>query len=56
MLPDHCLRRRPDPDQSVLVPGELRLMLGWGLCDEPGCGNVRMIPPAFPVREARADD
>jgi len=45
-------------ESGVLVPVqevELRLMLGWRLCDEPGWGNVRMIPPSPSMREARPD-
>jgi hypothetical protein len=57
MRVDHSLKGA-DAWRGLLVPAhevELRLMLGWRLCDEPGCGNARMIPPASPTREARAD-
>jgi hypothetical protein len=58
MRPDQ-VRRPQEAEPSVPVPAyevELRLMLGWRLCDEPGCGNIRMMPPTSRmIREGHPD-
>jgi hypothetical protein len=58
MRSDRGLRQGDGQESGVLAPAhevELRLMLGWQLCDEPGCENVRMTLPASPMRESRPD-